>query len=184
MFYTDLDQSNKTVKFVHRYLRFLGFQSEIVDIKPSLGLPHPPDIVVHLQDQRLGLEIKEDVKSINTRNIYFERKALMKFAETCVTMDLVPFLCYIPYCCPQPNLLFLGDELRTELNTLYKENIVKKVYGGDDLSIGWTCPFDEFILLSSNISSVVFEPENQAIFEKWYKHEFFNESNHFYHRYL
>jgi hypothetical protein len=184
-FFTDLDQSQKTVVFVHNYLKRLGYSSEIVDMKPSASIPHPPDILIHLQDgYEIGLEVKEDVASLQTKNIYFERNALMKFARSCVTLQLIPFLCYVPYCCPRPNLLFLCDEMRDEFNVLYRQGTVKKVYGGDNMSTGWIIPYEEFILLSSNITTFVFEQKKQTLFEKRYKDEFFNESNHFYHRFL
>jgi len=184
-FHTDLEQSQKTVIFVHRYLLSYGYRSEIVDMKPNISCPHPPDILIHFENNvKIGLEVKEDVLSYKTKNVYFERDALMKFARSCVTLQLVPFLCYVPYCCPRPNLFFLCDEMRSEFNQLYREGIVKKVFGGDNKSTGWIIPHVEFILLSSNISSVVFDEEKQTKFQKLYKDEFFNETNHFFHRFL
>jgi len=182
-FQKDLEQSRKTVDFVAKYFRDVGFELEI-DISEPSSENHPPDIVLHLHDNfRFALEIKEDARSLETGNLYFEKKAILGFSKTCFENKHIPFLVFVPYREPRPIILLLCDEMREEFQVLIRENIVRKVSGGDFGDIGYVCPLEQVKLLSSNFTQRFFSEEILEKFENEYRELFFNEENHFFTRY-
>ncbi len=182
-FQKDLEQSRKTVEFVARYFRELQFDTEIDYSEPE-NENHPPDILLHLHDSWIfALEVKEDARSLETGNLYFEKKAIMSFSKTCLHNYHVPFLVFIPYLEPRPIVLLLCDELRDDFNLLLEENIVRKVRGGDFSDIGYICPLEEVKLLRANITERLFSESVLQKFEKEYREKFFVEENHFFTRY-
>lgn len=179
----DLEQSRKTVEFVAKYFREVGFDLEI-DISEPSSENHPPDIVLSLHDgYKFALEIKEDARSLETGNCYFEKKAILGFSETCKKNKHIPFLVFVPYREPRPIVLLLCDEMRDEFQVLIREKVVRKVSGGDFGDIGYVCPLREVKLLSSNITERFFSEEVLQRFEREYRELFFTDENRFFSRY-
>jgi hypothetical protein len=181
-FEEDLNQSRKGVRFVSDFFSILGRKLEICLEEPSKENRHPPDLVEELEDGfRAFYEVKEDGRSMQTGNIFFEEKGLHLFSMEAKKRGCFALLIIIPYYDPRPLFYYVSNELRQELDTLRQNNRARLVTK-DDSSSGWIVPIVEARDMSSNIVQRFLSPEEQMIFSSLFKAQILTIENHIFNR--
>ena len=183
-FEDDLNQSKKGVRFVSDFFSILGRKLDICLDEPSKNNKHPPDLIETLDDGfKAFFEVKEDGRSIQTGNVFFEEKALYQFSLEAKKQGCFAFLILIPYYDPRPLFYYVSNELRQELEILRQSNRAKLVTK-DDTGSGWIVPIVEARDMSSNIVSRFLSPEEQMIFSALFKAQILTLENHIFKRWI
>ena len=182
MFEDDLNQSRKGVSFIRGFFSLLG-REMIEHLEAPKKGEHPPDLIETLDDgYQAFYEVKEDARSIQTGNIFFEERALHRFSLYAKENKAFALLIIVPYKEPKPLIFYVSNDLREALESLRLQSIARYCSVAGDNSAGWIVPISHARSLGLNIVNRFLSNEEIMIFESLFKSAILTEENHLFMR--